>query len=222
MTKRTLSKLLMALALIALVLSIPICMRRQSQRPSQASVSEQPSQKVMTLAEYLDEGEEEWFLTGKKEYSVQAMMVSEELSFRNELEEADYTVTDDGETVVIKGTIGEMWASKLPSVQATYTKPDGSEIREEDFAVRDEYIDIVAIPAPDSCYAMFVPVSKSVTVETAWGDELHTNRQSAEHGDGDYLVCRVGEDGGPDLSDVWVLNGVVFPTCYDTSHMPSK
>ena len=26
-------------------------------------------------------------------------------------------------------------------------------------------------------------------------------------------------DGGPNLSDVWVLNGLIFPDCYDTSHL---
>lgn len=178
--------------------------------------SEGSNQRELTLAEYLAEGDEEWFLTGKREYAVQAMMVSHELHFRNDLEEVDYTVTNDGVTVVLKGTVGEMWTSKLSSVQSTYTKPDGSEISEEDFVERDVYIDIVSIPVPGSCYAMFVPVNDSVTVETARGNVLHTNRSSAEHGDGDYLVCRVGEDGSPDLTDVWVVNGLVFPSCYDT------
>jgi basic membrane protein A len=55
-------------------------------------------------------------------------------------------------------------------------------------------------------------------VNTAWGDVLHTNLPNAPHGEGDYLVCRVGEDGQPDLSDVWVVNGVQFPSNYDQSH----
>lgn len=68
---------------------------------------------------------------------------------------------------------------------------------------------------------MFVPLSVSVTLETAWGDVLHTNLPNAPHGDGDYLVCRVGEDGEPDLSDVWVVDGAVFPEYYDLSHRMS-
>jgi hypothetical protein len=63
---------------------------------------------------------------------------------------------------------------------------------------------------------MHVPLNISVSVETAWGDILHTNLPNAPHGEGDYLVCRTGADGEPDLSDVWVLNGVVFPEYYDT------
>lgn len=181
-----------------------------------------PGQEVMTLDEYLEKGGEEWFLTGKKEYTVQAMMVSKETTFHNELEVTDYAVDDDGVTVIIKGTSGEMWASKLTKVISTYTKPDGSEVTAEDFAEKDVFIDLVTIPAIDTNYAMFVPNTVSVTVETAWGDILHTNLPNAPHGDGDFLVCRVGENDEPDLSDVWVLNGVVFPDNYDTTHMEEK
>ena len=65
---------------------------------------------------------------------------------------------------------------------------------------------------------MYVPLDVSVTVETAWGDELHTNLPNAPHGDGDYLICRTDEDGEPDLSDVWVLNGVIFPEYYERAY----
>ena len=179
-----------------------------------------PDQTAMTFEEYMAQGGETWFLTGKQEYTIQAMMVSRETSFHNELEVADYTVTDDGETVVLKGLIGEMWASKLLKVITTYTKPDGSEISAEDFAEKDVYIDIIPRLASDSYYAMFVPLYVSVTLETVWGDVLHTNLPNAPHGDGDYLVCRAGEDNGPNLSDVWVVNGTVFPEYYDTSNRP--
>ena len=53
----------------------------------------------------------------------------------------------------------------------------------------------------------------------AWGDVLHTNLPNAPHGNGDFLICRAGEDGNPDLSDVWVLNGVLFTENYDTANM---
>lgn len=177
-----------------------------------------PDQKVMTLAEYLEISGEEWFHTGKKEYRVQAMMVSKETSFHNDLEVTDYTVTDDGITVILKGTADELWTSKLEKVKSTYIKPDGSPVSEADFAEKDVFIDLITIPSPDSNYAMFVPKTISVSVETAWGSVLHTNLPNAPHGDGDFLVCRVGEDGKPDLSDVWVLNGVLFPQNYDTTH----
>lgn len=181
-----------------------------------------PGQTVTMLEEYLAHEHEAWFLTGKKVYTIQAMMVSEETTFHNDLEVVDYTVTDDGITVILKGSFGEMWASKLPKVISTYTKPDGNEISEIDFAERDSYIDLISRAEPDAYFAMHIPLNVSVKVRTAWGDELHTNLPNAPHGDGDYLICRVNKDGEPDLSDVWILNGVVFPKYYDTNHMASK
>ena len=229
MTKTRTRTFILIAVLLAVVIALAYGWRKQQQASGTHDVAVQASgmddaetvssQKEMSLEEYLDAGDEQWFLTGKKEYPVQAMMVSKETSFHNDLEVVDYTVTDDGVTVVLKGTVGEMWATSLPKVIATYTKPDGSKLSEADFAKKDVYIDIVSIPSPDSNYAMFVPADITVTVETAWGDVLHTNLPNAPHGDGDYLVCRVGEDGEPDLSDVWVLNGVVFPNTYDTSHL---
>lgn len=179
-------------------------------------------QTVLTLEEYLAQGRETWFLTGKKEYAVRAEMVSGETSFHNKLEVVDYTVTNDGITVILKGVFGEMWTSKLPKVISTYTKPDGSEIHEGDFADRDTWIDLITRAEPETYYAMHVPPAISVTVETAWGDELHTNLPNAPHGNGDYLVCRVNEKGEPDLSDVWVLNGLVFPEYYDTDNITNE
>lgn len=173
----------------------------------------------MSFEEYLEKGGEKWFLTGKRAYTVQAMMVSKETSFNNELEVTDYNVNNDGVTVILKGAVGEMWASKLPNVISTYTRPDGSALSEDDFAAKDRYIDILALPEPDSYYAMYVPLSISVTVETEWGDVLHSNLPGAPHGEGDYIVCRASENGEPDLSDIWILNGAVFPKYYETDHI---
>ena len=183
---------------------------------TQPSNQEEKVQVYLTLEEYLKTGTEQWFLTGKKKYSVQAMMVSKETSFRNELEVTDYTVRDDGVTVILKGAFDEMWTSKLSKAINTYRKPDGSPLTEKDFDQKDIFVDLITIPEPDIYLAMYVPLSVSVTVNTAWGDVLHTNLQNAPHGEGDYLVCRAGENGEPDLSDVWVLNGVIFPEYYDT------
>ena len=177
------------------------------------------TRKHMSLSEYLSETNESWFLTGKNEYTVQAMMVSEEMTFHNDLEVVDLVAADDGETVVLKGTRDEIWTSPLSQVISRYTKPDGSELCREDFADKDVYIDIVTIPTRDTYYAMYVPKDITVDVETARGDLLHTNLPNAPHGEGDYLVCTIGEDGEPDLTDVWVLNGLIFPDCYDMSHL---
>ena len=183
------------LIVLLAVMLLPSCAKKPG-------VEDGPAQISLTFEAYLKQSKEAWFLTGKKEYSVQAMMVSQETSFHNELEVTDYTVTDDGVTVILKGKLDEMWATKLSKVISTYTKPDGSALSEADFARKDAWIDIVTKPEPDAYYALYVPLGISVTGETAWGDVLHTNLPNAPHGEGDYLVCRVGEDGKPDLSDV--------------------
>ncbi len=187
-----------------------------------ANTDTEPNQKYQSLEEYLENSTENWFLTGKKKYTVQAMMVSEERAFHNDLEVVDLVATDDGETVVLKGTRDEIWTSPLPQVISRYTKPDGSELCIEDFAIKDVYIDIVTIPTKDAFYAMHVPNDISVTVETARGNVLHTNLANAPHGEGDFLVCTIQEDGDPDLSDVWALNGLIFLDCYDTSNMDEQ
>lgn len=186
------------------------------------SAPDQKDQKSLSLEEYLKNSTENWFLTGKKKYTIQAMMVSKEMTFHNDLEVVDLVASDDGETVVLKGTRDEIWTSPLPQVVSRYTKPDGSELRLEDFENRDVYIDIVTIPTKDAYYAMHVPNDVTVTLETAHGHVLHSNLPNAPHGEGDFLVCTIREDGEPDLSDIWVVNGLIFLDCYDTSNMDKQ
>ena len=189
---------------------------------SRSNAESTRGQKSQSLEEYLETVGEKWFLTGKKKYTVQAMMVSKEMTFHNDLEVVDLVATDDGETVVLKGTRDEIWTSPLPQVISRYTKPDGSELRKEDFANKDVYFDIVTIPTKDAYYAMHIPNDITVTVETAQGNVLHSNLPNAPHGEGDFLVCTIREDGEPDLSDIWILNGLIFMDCYDTSNMDKQ
>ena len=132
------------------------------------------------------------------------------------MEDAHYTAQPNGEDVILKGTQGEEWVTKLSKAAKTYTKPDGTEITLDDFAALDTYIELKTIPTA-GYFAYFIPAPYKVSVSTAWGDVLHANRDGVPHGDGDYLVCAAGEDGKPDLSDVWVVNGAVFPQTYDLS-----
>ena len=199
--------LLMSLLVVAFI-AVSVC----------DAIAEQ-NQKQLSLGEYLSETNESWFLTGKNQYTVQAMMVSREMTFHNDLEVVDLVARDDGETVVLKGTMDEIWTSPLSAVIAKYTRPDGAQLRKEDFADKDVFIHIVTIPTRDTYYAMHIPKDISVIVETAQGDVLNSNLPNAPHGEGDYLICTIGEDGGPNLSDVWILNGLIFPNCYDTSHL---
>lgn len=99
---------------------------------------------------------------------------------------------------------------------SAYTKTDCTALTESDFPA-DAVVPLRTVPSTGN-FACFVPAGIKVSVNTAWGDVLHVNRDGVPHGDGDYLVCAVGKDGKPDLSDVWVVNGKIFPSTYDMTN----
>ena len=163
------------------------------------------------LEEHMDDG----FVTGKTDYVISAMMVNEPYDTYNFLELTDYHVEDDGVSVVLKGTLGEEWVTKLSKVLKSYTKEDGIALSESDLLDnKGTFIPVRAKATPDANFAFFVPKNVIVEVQTAWGDVLYTNKSDTDHGDGDYLVCN-NDNGKPDLSDIWVVNGAVFETTYN-------
>ena len=173
-----------------------------------------------SMEDYLATTEYEWFATGKTDYMIQGKMVSQDTEVYNELEDAHYTAQPNGADVILKGTVGEEWVTKLEKVIQTYTKADGSELTAEDFTA-DTYIELKTKPTTGN-FASFVPAELQVEVQTSWGDVLQANRAGVPHGEGDYLVCAVGEDGQPDLTDVWVVNGAVFPSTYDMTNAETE
>ena len=140
------------------------------------------------------------------------MMVSKDTEVYNRLEDVHYTAKPNGEDVILTGTVGEQWVTRLSKVIKTYTKLDGSALTAADFQA-DTAVSLKTIPEA-GYFAYFIPAEYHVSVQTAWGDVLHANREGVEHGDGDYLICRAGENGQPDLSDTWIVNGAVFPNTY--------
>lgn len=169
----------------------------------------------MNYLDYIEAHENEFFLTGKTDYTVEAKMVSSPTHVYNELELVSYDVNDDGVSVILKGTLGEEWVTNVSKVIKTYTKLDGSALDEEFFKnSKDVYQTIKTKPTKDSNFALFVPKNVILTVQTAWGDVLYTNKSEVNHGKGDYLMCS-NKDGKPDLSDVWVVNGAQILKNYD-------
>ncbi|MGN1306813.1 MAG: alpha/beta fold hydrolase [Faecousia sp.] len=173
----------------------------------------------ISMQSYCSSTEYEWFSTGKTEYTVKGKMVSASTEVYNFFEDVYYTAEPNGIDVILEGTCGEQWVSKLSKVIKTYTKLDGSPLTADDFTP-DTFVEMKTIASGSSNFAMFIPIDTKVSVQTAWGDVLHANREGVPHGAGDYLVCRAGADGKPDLSDVWVVNGVLFQTTYDTTNAP--
>ncbi|MDR0389899.1 MAG: hypothetical protein LBH73_07500 [Spirochaetaceae bacterium] len=165
------------------------------------------------LLQFADLDKTSFFPTGKLAYKVYGMMVSDPFPFNNILEGTDYIAMPNGSDVVIKGTIDELWRTPLERVVTTYTKENGSPLTINDF-IPDQYIPMIAKES-GGYFACFVSKNNQIEIQTAWGDTLIGNRPGVPHGEGDYVLCRAGPDGSPDFSDVWIVNGAVFPSTYD-------
>jgi hypothetical protein len=179
------------------------------------STEKVPEEQIMMKSTDLDYSG--FFLTGKTDYVIEGKMVSSSLKFTNYLEGSDYEAFPNGEDVVLKGAAGELWRSSFAKVQKTYTKLDGSELGLDDFII-DSFIKLKTKPSGMTYFALHLSLNYLVEVQTAWGDVLQANRPEVPHGNGDYLICRKGADGNPDLSDTWIVNGVVFPYTYDMTN----
>lgn len=169
----------------------------------------------VTMESYIKEHKEDFFETMPKTYTMQVGISDKHREFHNPLEDANYSVEEGG--VILKGTAGEMWTTKLENALKKYKLPDGSPLTEETLKKNKGMFVSVKVEGGNKPvnFAMPVPKDISFTVHTSWAD-LTINKPGADHGNGDYLVCRKGSDGKPDLSDVWVVNGKTFGKTYNT------
>lgn len=163
-----------------------------------------------------------WKRTRKKLYYVNVRMGNPGQQVRNYLEEASYTC-DAERCFIIRGTRGEEWVISQRRLQEAYMQTDrrplyGTTIlnKIKNSGVRG--IKIAARPDEDWGYFAFhldIGTYSNVPIKTGWGDVLIANKSGVDHGYGDYLVCKAGAKGEPDFSDMWVVNGCVFPETYD-------
>ena len=172
----------------------------------------------MEAGAFIAENQADAFLTGKTSYLIEGRMVSQPTDVYNQLELVSYHVENDGESVILTGTVGEEWVTPVSKVLKTYTREDGSALSADDFTDNlGKKVTLKTKGEEGTNFALRVPSDTVVRVETAWGDVLYTNASDAPHGDGDYLVCN-NVDGSADLSDVWVVNGEIFPKTYDMTY----
>ncbi len=204
--------------LLILTIAVSLCIlacKTPEPAPEIDDIAYVIEEKKSSITVFDDIDKSGFFPTGKLSYVIQGMMVSRDFPFSNYLEDVAYVAKPNGSDVVLKGLVDELWRSSLDKVIKTYTKEDGSALTAADFKP-DQYIKLKT-KAEGGYFACFVPKVKLVQVQTSWGDTLTANRPEVPHGDGDYLICRAGKDGQPDFSDVWIVNGVVFPLTYDMS-----
>ena len=137
----------------------------------------------------------------------------------NKFEGTDY-VTDKNRQFIISGTEGETWVTDINKIARTYTFADGTPITPDTLKRKcrtDGQMDWVRIKARTSTsnWAFYIPKSiKNFPVHTPYGDILYANRDGIGHLKGDFLLCS-DTYGKPNLNDVWVVNGEIFPKTYD-------
>lgn len=139
---------------------------------------------------------------------------------------------------VLSGTRGEMWITKIAKVVKTYQcrengawsfnwehflvhhyvhpkGKDGKPIMEADGHTYVSWLPWVKIRAGGEknpgTVACFVPASQIGQIKTEWAT-LTYNAPGVEHGRGDFIVGMAGN-----LSDRWVVNGLVFTDTYNNN-----
>ncbi len=158
-----------------------------------------------------------WKMTRKKSYVIHVSKPRPGTGVKNHLEGSTYT-TDQDKQFVLRGTANEQWVIDIGKLCKTYTDAQGRPITEDLLRSKmnqDGTIDWFPITpiiagAPRN-WAFHLPLSvKNFPVQTSWGDTLYANRPGVSHGRGDFLVC-ADAGGQPNLQDVWVVNGAIFP-----------
>lgn len=165
----------------------------------------------MTAREFIDEHQQDFFATGKKNYNIEIGIADKAMDFHNPLEDASYHV-EKGQPI-LRGTVGEMWTTKIEKILSTYRRSDGEPLTEEYLNQKAGQFVSVRTQAQDNTnFACRVPKDIQFKVQTSWA-ELSVNRPGIDHGEGDFLICSQ-KDGEPDFDNVWVVNGKVFENTY--------
>lgn len=166
-----------------------------------------------------------WKKTGKKSYEIWVCMPPIGTVVKNHLEGIKYKV-DPKQRFVLCGTQGEMWVIDGNKLASTYTFATGEPINPESIGRKTkdgvmEWAKVKTRPGMMNNFALLLPKGKytNFPVSTAWGSTLVANRPEVKHGRGDYLVCSMAQDGGPNLADVWVVNGPVFYATYNLQNI---
>ena len=161
-----------------------------------------------------------WKKTHKKVYNVYMCRPLLGTPCANKLEGSHY-VTDRNRQFILSGTVGETWVIDVNKLAKTYTFADGTPITTDTLKAKcedDGQIEWIKLSTRQDVplnWAFFLPKSiQNFPVRTSRGDILYANRTGVGHLKGDFLVC-ADAGGRPNLNDVWVVNGEIFPRTYD-------
>lgn len=173
----------------------------------------------------------EWQKCQKKSYVIEAKKVSEDSEIFNPLERATVQVKK-GE-ILLKGLLGEIWVIEESKFLARYTDEEGKSlsnvVKEDSF----DWMKVATKPDDEVYFALRIPKEKECAIFGMKTDkkedakftnnrgeffrtmfEINSKNSISTHGEGDCLICTSKDDGTPDFSDVWVVDGFVFERTY--------
>lgn len=166
-----------------------------------------------------------WKRTVAKCYEVYVCMPKQGTKVTNKFEGSSY-LTDANKPLVISGTAGECWVVDFNKLASKYVLMNNAPITYEEINSRlikvgeqahvMDWLKIKVLPAKNMVYWTFHLPKKHTNfpVKTSWGDILLANRTGVKHDAGDFLICS-DRFGSPNLDNVWVINGTIFPRTYD-------
>lgn len=173
-----------------------------------------------------------WHRCHKKSYGVYICRPKEGTLINNILECSSFEVKK-GE-LVVSGLLGEQWTIKESKALRTYQLPDNTSLEE---LLKKDYFDwtyVITREAEVYNYAFFLPkedyndaglydLETDDLSEAKYFDALgrgyriisHINYSgsASDHGKGDFLLCSE-QDGKPDFSNIWVVDGRIFSLTY--------
>ena len=128
------------------------------------------------------------------------------------LEEGKVYLVGGRTPYVICGTAGELHAIDEEKFFKRYTLEDGTPLSFSSFNL-PTWIKVKTSPKPLRQWACFVPAKENGCIHTPWGITLQINDCNVPHGKGDFVIAN-DNDGNPDLSDLHVVNGLIFKSTY--------
>lgn len=122
-------------------------------------------------------------------------------------------VTED-QPIAVLGTEDEIWLITEKRLLSVYETLNGKYINPDDLSIDWTEVRTKTSGLQPITWCLHIPVDESFDVVNPYGTKLTCNDGLCSHGDGDYIVC-YGNENGPDLAHIWVVNGNVFPKTYN-------
>jgi hypothetical protein len=157
--------------------------------------------------------------TEQKQYIAYLSAPKKGTTVRNFVDGACYTVGEQGVSIIVSGTKGELYGISLHRALSEFCLPDGSSLHLylkrtfSDKPLLFDWLKVKSIPVVTRFHTLFVPESQKFKFASPSGKVFEVNRLGFDHEGGDFILCSdVG--GKPNFGDRWVVSGLLFRNLY--------